>query len=76
MNNHTEVQDIWGQSAPGDLTLHESDFERDERIRQECAEWETHSDSGYESNRADESCFEREPVGHYWSHDLLLTCVQ
>lgn len=76
MNNHTEFQDIWGQGTSGDLILHESDFERDERIRQECTEWETHSDSGYESNRVDQLNFETELVGYSWSHEILLKCVQ
>ena len=75
MNNHIDSQDIWEQGAPGDLTLHESDFERDERIRQQCAEWETHPEAQRESNGTNEPYAEPEPIGCFWSHELLLTCV-
>ena len=76
MDNHIEFQDNMGQDAFGDLILHDSDFERNDRIQQECAKWETHSEPRYKSYGTNEPYFEPEPIGCFWSHETLLTCVQ
>ena len=76
MDNHIEFQDNWKQDAFGDLTLHDSDFERNDRIKQECAEWETHSEPRYKEYGTNEPYLEPEPIGCLWSHETLLTCVQ
>ena len=76
MDNHIEFQDDWEQGASEDLTLHDSNFKRDDKILQECAEWETHPEVQNNRSRTNEPDFEPEPIASYWNRETLLTCVQ
>ena len=76
MTNHIEFQDSWGESASGVLSLHDSDLERDDKIRRECAEWETHPEPSYKTNGISEPDFEPELIGLLWDYDVLLKYVQ